>query len=158
MDPCSAVHTPHIALSNQFPIITAFQVDKNNKGYLTDFGLCKPEGLASGSLVGTPTAMAPEMIRQKYTKSVDVYAFGVLMWRVCEGTGKQPANIFLFPVPIVMLVVNAKDDRKPERLDKFLPSCWDLMEKCWETDPDRRPEFEDIVHDLEQILADKSIT
>ncbi|KXJ21152.1 dual serine/threonine and tyrosine protein kinase [Exaiptasia diaphana] len=132
-------------------------VDENNRGYLTDFGLCKPEGLASGSLVGTPIAMAPEMIAQCYSKSVDVYAFGILMWRVCEGQGNQPQNIFLFPVPLIMLAINAKEKRKPEHKDCFLPSCWKLMEKCWGDDPEARPSFDDIVKDLKQILDDKCI-
>jgi receptor-interacting serine/threonine-protein kinase 5 len=120
-------------------------------------GLCKAEGLAEGSLVGTPMAMAPEMIQQKYTKSVDVYAFGILMWRVCEGQGNQPSNFFLFPNPFLMLIVNAIDNRKPERLESFLPSCWRLMEKCWDSNPEKRPPFDEIVQDLRNFLADKSI-
>jgi len=107
--------------------------------------------------VGTPIAMAPEMMLQQYDKSVDVYAFGILMWRVCEGQGNHPKNIFLFPVPLIMLAVNAKKQSKPERLESFHPACWSLMEKCWSTNPDERPSFDEIVNDLRDILTDKTI-
>jgi len=34
----------------------------------------------SGSIVGTPIHMAPELFSGQYDSSVDVYAFGILFW------------------------------------------------------------------------------
>lgn len=39
----------------------------------------------SGSIVGTPIHMAPELFTGHYDNSVDVYAFGILFWYVCAG-------------------------------------------------------------------------
>ena len=142
----------YIYYSNNF-----HQVDDKNKGFLTDLGLCKAEGLATGTLVGTPESMAPEIVQRQYGKSVDAYAFGILMWRVCEGQGNRPTNLIYSPMPLVMLAINAREQRRPERLNIFLPSCWKLMEKCWLTSPENRPSFDDIVSDLKRILVDKSI-
>ena len=44
----------------------------------------------SGSIVGTPIHMAPELFSGKYDSSVDTYAFGVLFWYLCAGTIKLP--------------------------------------------------------------------
>lgn len=46
----------------------------------------------SGSIVGTPLHMAPELITGKYDHSVDVYAFGILFWYVCDGSVRLPSN------------------------------------------------------------------
>ena len=121
---------------------------------MTDLGLCKPEGLASNSLVGTPVNMAPEMIKAQYDNTVDVYAFGMLLWRVCEGKGNQPQNVHKHFLPMVMLMLNALENKTPERLDVFPQRCWELMEKCWAQDPKERPSFETIVKELEGFLRD----
>ena len=120
------------------------QLDENNRAKLNDVGLCKPEGLTNNSLVGTPVNMAPAMFKQQYDKTIDVYAFGMLLWRVCEGKGNQPQ-------------LNALDNKTPERLDMFPQSCWELMEKCCNQVPEERPSFDSILKDLETILEDVSI-
>ena len=45
----------------------------------------------SGSIVGTPVHMAPEMHSGHYDSSVDVYAFGILLWYICAGSVKLPS-------------------------------------------------------------------
>ena len=44
----------------------------------------------SGSIVGTPIHMAPELFTGRYDSSVDVYAFGILFWYICAGHVKLP--------------------------------------------------------------------
>ena len=44
----------------------------------------------SGSIVGTPIHMAPELFSKRYDGSVDVYAFGILFWYVCAGRTQLP--------------------------------------------------------------------
>lgn len=65
-------------------------LDKNNRAKITDLGFCKSEVMISGSIVGTPIHMAPEVFTGKYDHMVDVYAFGILFWYICAGTVELP--------------------------------------------------------------------
>lgn len=67
-------------------------MDANDRAKLTDFGFCIPEAMMSGSVVGTPVHMAPELLSGHYDSSVDVYAFGILFWYICAGHVRLPSK------------------------------------------------------------------
>nr|XP_020858901.1 dual serine/threonine and tyrosine protein kinase [Phascolarctos cinereus] len=113
-------------------------LDKKNRAKITDLGFCKPEAMMSGSIVGTPIHMAPELFTGKYDNSVDVYAFGILFWYICSGSVKLP-EAFERCASKDHLWNNVRRGARPERLPVFDEECWQLMEACWDGDPSRRP-------------------
>ncbi|XP_032073592.1 dual serine/threonine and tyrosine protein kinase [Thamnophis elegans] len=113
-------------------------LDKNNRAKITDLGFCKPEAMMSGSIVGTPIHMAPELFTGKYDNSVDVYAFGILFWYICSGHVKLP-EAFERCASKDHLWNNVRRGVRPERLPIFDEECWQLMEACWDGDSSQRP-------------------
>lgn len=113
-------------------------LDKNSRAKITDLGFCKPEAMMSGSIVGTPIHMAPELFTGKYDNSVDVYAFGILFWYICSGHVKLP-EAFERCASKDHLWNNVRRGVRPERLPIFDEECWQLMEASWDGDPSQRP-------------------
>ncbi|ELK37226.1 Dual serine/threonine and tyrosine protein kinase [Myotis davidii] len=119
-------------------VTTLTELDKQNRAKITDLGFCKPEAMMSGSIVGTPIHMAPELFTGKYDNSVDVYAFGILFWYICSGSVKLP-EAFERCASKDHLWNNVRRGARPERLPVFDEECWQLMEACWDGDPSQRP-------------------
>ncbi|KAM8976748.1 dual serine/threonine and tyrosine protein kinase [Pelodytes ibericus] len=128
-------------------------LDKKNRAKITDLGFCKPEAMMSGSIVGTPIHMAPELFSGKYDNSVDVYAFGILFWYTCSGSIKLP-EAFERCSSKDHLWNNVRKGVRPERLSIFDEECWKLMEACWNGDPSQRPLL-GIVQPMLQGITDR---
>ncbi|XP_059150774.1 dual serine/threonine and tyrosine protein kinase-like [Physella acuta] len=126
-------------------------LDKENRGKITDLGFCKPEAMMSGSIVGTPIHMAPELFTGHYDNSVDVYAFGILFWYVCAGHVRLP-NAFEQCANKDQLWQSVKKGLRPEQPPNTSEDCWVLMQGCWEGEPSKRPFFGDVEDTLKVIL------
>lgn len=113
-------------------------LDTDNRAKLTDLGFCITEAMMSGSVVGTPVHMAPELLSGHYDSSVDVYAFGILFWYICAGHVRIPYAFEQFHNK-EQLWSSVRKGIRPERLSHFDDECWKLMEQCWAGEPSRRP-------------------
>lgn len=113
-------------------------LDDCDRAKLTDFGFCMPEAMISGSIVGTPVHMAPELLSGRYDSSVDVYAFGILFWYICAGQVKLPHQFEQFHNK-EQLWTSVRRGTRPECLSNFTQACWNLMEQCWAAEPYDRP-------------------
>ncbi|XP_071491292.1 dual serine/threonine and tyrosine protein kinase-like [Diadema antillarum] len=126
-------------------------LDKHDRGKITDLGFCKPEAMMSGSIVGTPIHMAPELFSGKYDNSVDTYAFGILLWYVCAGHVRLP-QAFEQCANKDHLWTSVKKGVRPERLrPQFDEESWDLMRACWAGEPIDRPLLGEVQSKLVEI-------
>ncbi|CAF1389139.1 unnamed protein product [Rotaria sordida] len=132
-------------------------LDETNRARITDLGFCKPEVMMSGSLVGTPIHMAPELFTSKYDHTVDIYAFGILFWYICSNGIKLPTNFDVCSSKDILWSAVKKGVR-PERLMDFSDECWAIMTKCWDTQPSQRPYLGEVQEKIEQILNNTRTT
>lgn len=116
---------------------------------VADFGISCLEsqcGSAKG-FTGTYRWMAPEMIKEKcHTKKVDVYSFGIIMWELF--TAMTPFDD-LTPEQAAFAVCQ-KNARPP--IPTTCPNAFRIfIKRCWSSNPDKRPHFEEIVKTLEDF-------
>ncbi|KAH0710151.1 hypothetical protein KY284_011578 [Solanum tuberosum] len=91
------------------------------------------------------TLFCREMIQHRsYTQKVDVYSFGIVLWELI--TGLLPFQN-MTAVQAAFAVVN-KGVRPTIPID-CLPVLSDIMTCCWDSDPDNRPTFSQVVKMLE---------
>ena len=54
-------------------------LDQSTRAKISDLGFCKPGALLSGSVVGTPIHMPPEIFTGSSDTAVDIYALGIMV-------------------------------------------------------------------------------
>jgi WD40 repeat protein len=138
-------------------------LDASGTPHLADFGLAKrlqsgPDLTLSGTLLGTPSYMAPEQTagtRAAVTTVTDIYGLGAVLYALL--TGAPP---FRGPTPLeILLLVQHTQPRPPRalnpRLDRDLET---ICLKCLEKDASRRyASAAALAEDLERWLRGEPI-
>ncbi|KAM9485999.1 mitogen-activated protein kinase kinase kinase 20 isoform 1-T2 [Clarias gariepinus] len=144
------VKVMHRDLKSRNVVLTADKVLK-----ICDFGASKFHSHTTHmSLVGTFPWMAPEVIQSlPVSETCDTYSYGVVLWEML--TREIPFK-GLEGLQVAWLVVE-----KNERLTipSSCPASFaNLMRKCWETDPVKRPLFKEILSILEAMCNDSQLS
>jgi serine/threonine-protein kinase len=138
-------------------------LDADGQPHVTDFGLAKrleADGGAtqSGTIVGTPSYMAPEQAagtRGRLTPAADVYSLGAILYELV--TGRPPFKAGT-AVETVMQVLE-REPTPPGRLHPGLPKALELIcLKCLEKAPERRYQSAlELADDLERLLRGEEV-
>jgi serine/threonine protein kinase len=115
---------------------------------LFDFGFARPiEECNHDEICGTPKYMAPEVMQSKgYSFQSDVYSFGIILYEICSLKEAIPTRAA--PNPNFQ---KGEFSSRPCLSHVPCDLCRSLIEDCWEQDPSKRPNFEDICNALEVI-------
>ncbi|CAH8350232.1 unnamed protein product [Eruca vesicaria subsp. sativa] len=127
-------------------------VQRNLK--IADFGVARVEALNPKDMTGetgTLGYMAPEVIDGKaYNRSCDIYSFGICLWEIYCCDMPYPDLSFVDVSSAVVL-----HNLRPE-IPRCCPTALaSIMKKCWDGNPQRRPEMEEVVKMLEVIDTTK---
>jgi sterile alpha motif and leucine zipper-containing kinase AZK len=121
---------------------------------ICDFGSSKFHmNTTKMTLTGTFPWMSPEMIQeQPVSASTDVFSYGVVLWELL--THEVPFR-GLEGISVAWLVVGRGvrltiPESCPEPFSQ-------LMKKCWETDPLKRPTCKEILAKLDHILGNEQL-
>ncbi|GBC00819.1 hypothetical protein RclHR1_39830001, partial [Rhizophagus clarus] len=110
--------------------------------YISDLGLCQPvkSFLKTNNIYGVIPFMAPEVLRGKpYTPASDIYSFSMIMWEFTSGV--SPFNGIAHDFQLSVSICKGE---RPEIIENT-PQCYvDLMKRCWNEDPLKRPSSEEI--------------
>ncbi|XP_012588915.1 PREDICTED: mitogen-activated protein kinase kinase kinase 10 [Condylura cristata] len=115
---------------------------------ITDFGLAREwHRTTKMSAAGTYAWMAPEVIRLSlFSKSSDVWSFGVLLWELL--TGEVPYR----EIDALAVAYGVAMNKLTLPIPSTCPEPFArLLEECWDPDPHGRPDFGSILKQLEVI-------
>ncbi|VVB01127.1 unnamed protein product [Arabis nemorensis] len=127
-------------------------VQRNLK--IADFGVARVEALNPKDMTGetgTLGYMAPEVIDGKpYNRRCDVYSFGICLWEIYCCEMPYPDLSFVDVSSAVVL-----HNLRPE-IPRCCPTAFaNIMKKCWDANPQRRPEMAEVVKMLEGVDTSK---
>jgi serine/threonine protein kinase len=108
-----------------------------NRIYISDMGLCrKVDDINQNNIYGVMPYVAPEVLRGcTYTQAADIYSFGMIMYFAV--TGRQPFDDRAHDHLLALDICNGI---RPKLNETGTPEGYiDLMKKCWNSNPENRP-------------------
>ncbi|GBC47821.2 kinase-like domain-containing protein [Rhizophagus irregularis DAOM 181602=DAOM 197198] len=107
-----------------------------------DFGLSQSANstLSNNGIYGVIPYIAPEVFKCfKFSKESDIYSLGMIMWELT--TGYKPfANV----EHNVNLIYEIIDGKRPEITNDTPEWYANLMKKCWDSNPLKRPDIREV--------------
>ncbi|XP_044511906.1 serine/threonine-protein kinase STY46-like isoform X1 [Mangifera indica] len=116
---------------------------------VADFGVARfqSQGGVMTAETGTYRWMAPEVINHlQYDQKADVFSFAIVLWELV--TAKVPYD----NMTPLQAALGVRQGLRPDLPDNAHPKLLDLMQRCWEGVPSKRPSFSEIKLELESLF------
>ncbi|RKY22500.1 MAG: hypothetical protein DRQ55_00965 [Planctomycetota bacterium] len=137
-------------------------VDGDGHAWLIDFGLAtdptaEQQLTASEAIMGTPSAMAPEVVAghaRQASPATDVYALGVLAYSLAAG---RPPFTGATREELWQRILHAEPPRLSGRVDDLPPGLEALVLRALDKDPAQRPASALLfAEELQRVLAGRA--
>ncbi|KAL8190951.1 UNVERIFIED_CONTAM: Vascular endothelial growth factor receptor 1, partial [Gekko kuhli] len=129
-------------------------LSENNVVKICDFGLARdiyknPDYVRKGDARLPLKWMAPESIFDKiYSTKSDVWSYGVLLWEIF--------SLGASPYPGIQIdedfFSKLKEGLRMKAPDSATPEIYQIMLDCWQSNPNERPRFSELVKRLGDLL------
>ncbi|KAM6172438.1 ankyrin repeat and protein kinase domain-containing protein 1 isoform 2-T2 [Erethizon dorsatum] len=138
-------------------------LDNNMHVKISDFGLSKwmeqstrIQYIERSALRGTLSYIPPEMFLESNKApepNYDVYSFGIVVWELL--TQKKPYSGLNMMTIIIRVAAGMRPSLQPvsDEWPGEAQQMVDLMKRCWDQDPKKRPCFLDITVETDMLLS-----
>ncbi|RIA80100.1 kinase-like domain-containing protein [Glomus cerebriforme] len=108
--------------------------------FISDFGFCGPVDKPLKTIYGNLPYIAPEVIDKKeYNFASDIYSIAMLMWEI--SSGQSPFSNYKHDYHLAKEILSGM---RP-KIKSYIPLEYEsLMEQCWNADPKKRPNINDL--------------
>mmetsp|Transcript_37332 Transcript_37332/g.88737 ORF Transcript_37332/g.88737 Transcript_37332/m.88737 type:complete len:160 (+) Transcript_37332:1815-2294(+) len=122
---------------------------------IADYGLTRQRLCYYGGSEAAPIRwMPPEALKRRWwSDKSDVWAFGVLMWELWS-MAELPFPFVSCDQQVAMLVCSGRRLEKPKGCPE---GVFALMERCWEEQAARRPSFEELQAELQDLYVELAV-
>ena len=97
--------------------------------------------------------MPNESFYGKFTHKTDVWAFGVTLWEIFTKCEKKPYRALTDHELIQDVLANKLNRTKLDKADYAPEEVLDIITRCTDTDANRRPAFDEIRRELEEMCC-----
>ncbi|POG75409.1 kinase-like domain-containing protein [Rhizophagus irregularis DAOM 181602=DAOM 197198] len=119
----------------------------NDRWFISDLGFCGPADKSSKCIYGNLPYVAPEVINGKeYTFKSDIYSIAMLMWEI-----SSEQSPFINHEHDYDLAINIINGIRPRIVSGTPVEYKNLMEKCWDADPSKRPDVDTLLNKIAKM-------
>ncbi|XP_063422214.1 uncharacterized protein LOC134706836 [Mytilus trossulus] len=136
---------------------------KDGEAKIADIGLAKEAEDILGTVTGTPTTMAPEVLQGKmYGTEADIFSLGIILWEMwyarpgyTHPVGVESEGYQFIAKNLNELSKYVINGTRPELETKYRPhnKLQFLMKKCWDNSIVNRPTAAKVLHKLSEMKS-----
>src|SRR5436305_9376490 len=137
-------HSRNIFLTDTFAVIGDLGISKSA---LED---------NNGEIYGIIPYIAPEVFqKQKYTKSSDIYSFGMIMWELI--TGRKPFWNQIHDTDLIIRICDGLRSLIVSDIGNVPEGYIELMQECWDPDSIKRPAAVNLMKKIKNMRENEYI-